>query len=116
MKHLGQLASDLEVRALTQDVISYNKYARLYGLGKITPENYRSHPFCDSFGHLDDEDIRLDRPFRTALVFSEVLNRPGHGFFEMLSRRRGVTIKEEVQYEEWIKELNNLQAHYSSKS
>jgi hypothetical protein len=114
MKHLSQLASDLETRALAQDVISYNKYARLFGLGKVTPENYRSHPFCDAFGQLDDEDIRLNRPFRTALVFSEVLNRPGHGFFEMLSKRRGVTINEESQYGEWIEELNNLQTHYKS--
>jgi hypothetical protein len=115
MKDLRQLPLELERRALGQDVISFNKLARESGLGKVTPENYRLHPLHDAFGLMDDEDISKGLPLRTALVFSEVLNRPGYGFFVTLAKRRGISISESRQHDEWIEELRQLQEHYRLK-
>ena len=115
MKDLIGLATDLEQRAASQDVIGYNELAKDYGLPKVTPESFQSHPFCSAFGLLDQEDITHGRPLRTAVVYSKVLNRPGNGFFQILADRRGQSISESRQVEEWTTELNLLKHYYSSR-
>ena len=115
MKALNLLPLDLEQRAATQNVISYNKLAREYGLPKVTPETFHGHPFCSAFGVMDREDIAQGRPLRTAVVFSEVLNRPGNGFFEILAERRGQSISESRRMEEWTAELKHLEQYYSRR-
>lgn len=112
MKSLKQLPSELERRALTQDVVGYNELAREFGLGKVTPENYHSHPFCDAFGMMDHEDTERNVPLRAALVYSKVLDRPGNGFFGAIANRRGVSISADRQDEEWRDELEQLQQYY----
>jgi len=106
------LATDMENRASTEAVISYNKLAREYGQPRVTPETFHSHPFCAAFALMDREDIAQKRPLRTALVYSEVLNRPGHGFFVMLAEARGQSITESRQADEWTDELKKLREHY----
>ena len=112
MKKLSTLASELEGRAATQAVISYNDLAREFGQPQVTPENWHSHPFFDPFGAMDDEDVAKGQPLRTAMVYSKVLNRPGHGFFKTLSKSRGYEISESGEADEWIAELSKLQEKY----
>jgi hypothetical protein len=114
MKKLSMLVSDIEGRAATRAVISYNKLAREFGQPRITPENWHSHPFFDPFGAMDDEDIAKCWPLRTAIVYSEVLNRPGQGFFKTLAKSRGYAIAESQEADEWMVELSKLQEKYKS--
>lgn len=114
VKKLSTLASDLEGRAATRAVISYNKLAREFGQPRITPENWHSHPFFDPFGAMDAEDLAKGWPLRTAIVYSEVLNRPGKGFFGVLAKSRGYPIAESQEADEWVVELSKLQEKYKS--
>jgi hypothetical protein len=114
MKPMSMLAADLEQRPRTGAVISYNELAREYGQPRVTPEGWHSHPFFDPFGSMDDEDLSKGLPLRTALVYSKVLNRPGHGFFLTLAKSRGITTSESSQADEWIVELEKLRKHYGS--
>jgi hypothetical protein len=114
MKALSKLAADLEQRARTGAVVSYNELAREYGQPRVTPENWHRHPFFIPFGLMDDEDLSKGLPLRTALVYSKVLNRPGHGFFLTLQKSSGIAISESSQADEWIVELDRLRKHYGS--
>ena len=111
MKSVTEIARCLERRAATKNVVTYNDFAREVGAPPVN-NFWPNNPLCRVFGDLDREDAARDWPFRTALVFSQVLGRPGGGFFKTLSELRSIDVPESKRDEIWSKELDALAARY----
>jgi hypothetical protein len=105
----------LERRASTRDVVTYTDFAKEVGAPPVN-NFWPNHPLCPVFGDFDREDAERGLPFRTALVFSQVLGRLGDGFFKILSDLRGIDTSADKRDEIWSKELSALAAHYGSES
>lgn len=102
-----------------EDILRRKKYTTYGGV----VENFNlpalngawsSHPLCNIFEFLDQQDATAKRPFRTSAVISEANNLPGAGFFEALARLKGIRTprNENERMEIWIKELRAAQAYH----
>ena len=106
------VAEFLEGKARIGDPIHYiDVVNRFPDLGHLT-SYWSGHPLSAIFGHLDDEDETLKRPYRTALVISTEHRMPGQGFFDTMAALRKMTILKADKEELWIRELNALIAYY----
>jgi hypothetical protein len=108
--HLMQLLAEKRARA----PITYNQLADALAQPRVT-EAWRSHPFCEAFGKLDEEDAAAGRPFRTALVFNDAKNMPGEGFFYTLQRLKKVSVPKDPLKRQtiYMKELGEAVSYYA---
>lgn len=83
------VGSHLEVIAKQQTTIHYQTLASLFGMPDLNGI-WITHPLASIFEVLDQEDLRLGRPFRTSVVISKAKNLPGKGFFESLCKLKGI--------------------------
>ena len=102
----------LEGQAKLGQPITYTDVIRKFPDLPPLGAHWKSHPLCDIFGELDNEDHVKRRPFRTALVFAKDTGMPGQGFFQAMTNLRGKTILKSEQDKVWTDELKALLNHY----
>ena len=92
----------------------YSDLATHFGLPPVT-DAWFTHQLCGIFEQLDQEDERLSRPFRTALVISKERSMPGEGFFKTVVRLRGLARPPRTENDKlklYVDELNSLLRYY----
>lgn len=94
--------------------VTYNQLADALGQPRVT-DAWRSHPFCEAFGILDQEDALKKRPFRTSLIFSNASNMPGEGYFSALQTMKGMVIPRDERKRQtiYLKELGEAMSYYA---
>lgn len=105
-----QVGRFLEQKAEDSEPIHYQDVVNAFDLPRLSG-SWHNHPLCSIFGTLDKEDHAAKRPWRTALVISKELNRPGKGFFEAVAELRGIAIEDEDAT--WVEEFNRLIRYYA---
>ena len=113
-RDIGSFLEDRARRLDGEAPIFYSDLAAHFGLPPVT-DAWFTHPLCDMFEQLDQEDERLERPFRTALVISKERSMPGAGFFKTIVRLRGLSHPPRTEHDKmrlYLDELNSLLSHY----
>lgn len=106
------------LRRPRKDTVTYTEVAEKFHLGPINGM-WSAHPLCQIFDELDQEDARAKRPFRTSVVISKPLNRPGEGFFTALKRykkddnsaEKNLRVNAEEKFAVWLAELRKAQEY-----
>ena len=102
----------LEAQAKMGKPITYSHVIQKFPSLPPLSDNWKSHPLCSIFGELDDEDTRNSKPFRTALVCSKELGRPGEGFFTTIETHRAQKVLKSDEEAVWLREFVALTDHY----
>lgn len=102
----SHLESILKVRP--QTITYYGKVASHFGLPEFDGA-WSSHPLCQIFEVLDQQDANASRPFRTSVVVSAMNKVPGLGLYEALERLKGIPDPKTKNARDqlWLAELNN---------
>lgn len=95
----------LEALAIKEQTRSYTQFAKYFGWDVPKPFLWKSSKLGMFITGVTDEDDRLGRPFRSAVLVRAKEQTPGEGFFTTFNRTRATKlIAEEERYMAWRKE------------
>jgi hypothetical protein len=110
---IKEIGDYLEAQAKIGSPVTYGDVVRKFPALPPLSGAWRSHPLCQIFGELDDEDHLKGRPFRTALVYGKETGKPGQGFFDTVTNLRKQTILKSDQDKVWTDEVKAVTAYYA---
>ena len=103
------IARYLEELARGSRTTTYSELAERFGLPAMEG-TWNSHPLCQVFDALDQEDANAGRPLRTAVVIRKDMNMPDSGYFESRTKYKGgapiTTDKERLKA--WLSDLSDV--------
>ena len=107
------VASALEQRAASGELVTYNDFAKEVGLPPVN-NLFTNSPLKLFFEQIDYDDAEEHRPLRTAVVVQKSTGRPGSGFYRSIEMLRDIKIVKSDEQAVWSKEIAELHRYYAS--